>query len=83
MNDKRNTMASACTTSKSVEINLGRSARNAWKECKGVIMPEINAFGDTYSGIGLVWTQGVDVSNQSSLYTTTEYPPSILDECAP
>ena len=69
-------------TIEEVELNLGRSARNAWKERNGKDLPEITPFGDSYGTIGTVWTQSIAVSNQSPLYTTTDYPPSLLDECA-
>jgi hypothetical protein len=80
--EKRNTSTSAATTSKVVKVNLGRIAKNAWKECKGEELPEINPFGDSYSSIGTVWTQSIAVPNKSPVYTTTEYPPSVLDECS-
>jgi hypothetical protein len=79
---KRNTSTSAATTSKVMKVNLGRMAKNAWKECKGGVLPKINPFGDSYSSIGTVWTQSIAVSNKSPLYTTTKYPPSVLDECS-
>jgi hypothetical protein len=79
---KRNSFTSTARTSKVVEINLGRSARNAWKERKGEILPDVTAFGDSYCSIGTVWTQSIALPNQSTVYTTTEYPPSVLDEYA-
>jgi hypothetical protein len=69
-------------TLQEVELNLGRSARNAWKERNGEDLPEITPFGDSYGTIGTVWTQSIAVSNQSPVYTTTDYPPSVLDDCA-
>ena len=65
-----------------MRLNLGRSARNTWMERNGEVLPEITPFGDSYGTIGTVWTQSISVSNQSPLYTTTDYPPSLLDECA-
>ena len=69
-------------TFKEVELNLGRSARNAWMERNGEVLPEITPFGDSFGTIGTVWTQSIALRNESPMYTTTEYPPSVLDECA-
>jgi hypothetical protein len=69
-------------TFKEVEVNLGRSAWNAWKEHYGANLLEITPFGDSYITIGTVWTQSIAVANASPVYTTTDYPPSVLDDCA-
>jgi hypothetical protein len=70
-------------TLKEVELKLGRSARNAWKQCHGIVLPEISPFSDFYIPIGVVWPQSISVpSKQSPVYTMTEYPPSVMDECA-
>jgi hypothetical protein len=62
-------------------IDLYQEARKAWEERYGSTrLPPISAFGDSYGGIGLVWTQAVHEPGMPTLYTTTEYPPSVLDE---
>jgi hypothetical protein len=65
-----------------VHVNLGRVARTVWKARHGQVLPEIFPFGDSYPNIGIVWTQSVDVANGNPLYTTSLYPPSVLDEYA-
>jgi hypothetical protein len=65
-----------------VNVDLFATARRAWRERYVQDLPEINAFGDSFKKISTVWTQGVSVSDQTQLYTTTEYPPLILDEFA-
>jgi iron uptake system EfeUOB component EfeO/EfeM len=56
-------------------------AKTLWKEHYGEKMPDIKPFGDSYKNIGLVWTMCVDLQERS-VYTTTEYPPSVLDNSA-
>jgi hypothetical protein len=65
-----------------VHVNLGREARKGWKSRHGEDLPELFPFGDTFSNIGVVWTQSVHVANGDPLYTTYHYPPSVLDEYA-
>ena len=60
-------------------IDLETMAKTLWREHYGVSMPDIKPFGDSYKSIGTVWTMSVD--QEQPVYTTTEYPPSILDEC--
>jgi hypothetical protein len=60
-------------------IDLETMAKTLWREHYGVSMPNIKPFGDSYKSIGTVWTMSVD--QEQPVYTTTEYPPSILDEC--
>jgi hypothetical protein len=43
----------------------------------------MNVFGDSYKSIGMVWTQSLpSPGGHTSVYTTTEYPPLILDDLA-
>ena len=60
-------------------IDLEAMAKTLWKERYGENMPDIKPFGDSYKNIGLVWTMCVDLQERS-VYTTTEYPPSVLDD---
>jgi hypothetical protein len=60
-------------------IDLEAMAKKLWKERYGENMPDIKPFGDSYKNIGLVWTMCVDLQERS-VYTTTEYPPSVLDD---
>jgi hypothetical protein len=61
-------------------INLLEMAKNAWKECYGTDLPHTIPIGDSYKKIGTVWTQSISEPHKPSVYTTTEYPPSVLDE---
>ena len=65
-----------------VDIRLSFHAQRAWKERHGKELPAINAFGDSYKKVGVVWTQSIAVSDNKPWYTTTDYPPSVLDDCA-
>jgi hypothetical protein len=60
-------------------IDLEVTAKLLWRERYGENMPDIKAFGDSYKNIGTVWTMCVDIQERS-VYTTTEYRPSVLDE---
>jgi hypothetical protein len=65
------------------KIDLMTDARKAWRLGYGQHLPPSNVFGDNYKKIGMVWTCSLSVPNRTEpLYTTTEYPPSRLDECA-
>ena len=61
-------------------INLLEMAKNAWKERYGTDLPQTIPIGDSYKKIGTVWTQSINEPDKPSVYTTTEYPPSVLDE---
>jgi hypothetical protein len=63
-----------------VTVDLHVMANNSWKERFGEEIPKISPFGDSYKKIGTVWTQGISEPGKPSVYTTTEYPPSVLDE---
>jgi hypothetical protein len=66
-----------------VKIDLVADARTAWQLGYGQHLPPSNAFGDSYKNIGTVWTCSLSVPNRTEpYYTTNEYPPSMLDECA-
>jgi hypothetical protein len=67
-----------------VQIDLVSDARKAWQVGYGRQLPPSNVFGDIYPNIGMVWTScALSVPNRTEpFYTTTEYPPSVLDECA-
>jgi hypothetical protein len=60
-----------------VTVDLHAMAKKAWRERFGEDIPNINPFGDSN---GTVWTQGISEPGKPSMYTTTEYPPSVLDE---
>jgi hypothetical protein len=63
-----------------VKIDLTKLAQKAWKGRHDQNLPEMNVFGDSYKNIGTVWTQSLpSPGGNTSVYTTTEYPPSILD----
>jgi hypothetical protein len=61
-------------------INLLEMAKNAWKERYGTDLPHTIPIGDSFKKIGTVWTQSINEPDKPSVYTTTEYPPSVLDE---
>jgi hypothetical protein len=63
-------------------IDLLVCAKNAWRERYGQDLPITTAFGDCYDHIGTVWTTCVTIGSDERLYTTTKYPPSLLDEKA-
>jgi hypothetical protein len=63
-----------------VPVHLKAMAQNAWKEHYGNDLPLISPFGDSYKNIGTIWTQSICEPGKPSVYTTTEYPPSVLDE---
>jgi hypothetical protein len=60
-------------------INLETTAKRLWRERYGENLLDIKPFGDSYKNIGIVWTMCVDVQERS-VYTTTDYSPSVLDE---
>ena len=66
-----------------VKIDLVSDARKAWQVGYGRQLPPSNVFGANYKNIGMVWTCALSVPNRTEpFYTMTEYPPSVLDECA-
>jgi len=61
-------------------VKLRAMAQDAWKERYGKTLPPMYPFGDSYKMIGTVWTQSICEPGKSPLYTTTECPPSVLDD---
>jgi hypothetical protein len=44
-------------------------------------MPKLNEFGDKYPRIGHVWMKGITPEEEEPvMHTTTEYPPSVIDD---
>jgi uncharacterized cupredoxin-like copper-binding protein len=83
IDDKRNTTVAPTSKGRhTVKFDLDGDARVAIHNYYGNSRFEIETFGDNYKGLGTVWTCNIKLPDGRSMYTTTDYVPSVLDNLA-